>query len=79
MGQCTSGELPPHTSDGTDLNATLQVPENGTDVSPQESPIKRATGHKFSRRSSWSNKFKKNKSKDLSATFNLYDYDYKVR
>ncbi|XP_063877592.1 endonuclease/exonuclease/phosphatase family domain-containing protein 1-like isoform X2 [Scylla paramamosain] len=77
MGQCTSGELPPHTSDGTDLNATLQVPENGTDVSPQESPIKRATGHKFSRRSSWSNKFKKNKSKDLSATFNLYDYDYK--
>ncbi|KAG0728787.1 Endonuclease/exonuclease/phosphatase family domain-containing protein 1 [Chionoecetes opilio] len=78
MGQCTSGELPPHTSDATESNPNQQVPKPSPNVSPQESPFKRAASHKSSRRSSWSNKFgRKHKAKDLSATFNLYDYDYK--
>lgn len=76
MGQCTSGELPPPTTDGVDAQLTQQ--EHNTNGSPEESPIKKTASTKSSRRSSWSAKFgKKSKGKDLSAAFNLYDYDYK--
>lgn len=61
------------------LISFFQPTDKNTSNLVQESPIRRAVGTKFSRRSSWSTKFgKKNKEKDLSATFNLYDYDYKV-
>nr|XP_045617996.1 endonuclease/exonuclease/phosphatase family domain-containing protein 1-like [Procambarus clarkii]XP_045617997.1 endonuclease/exonuclease/phosphatase family domain-containing protein 1-like [Procambarus clarkii] len=81
MGQCTSGELPPPTSDNTDEHQG----ENG-DNSPkkQEKDTLRVSSRKLFRRrssnSSWgSSKFSRgHKAKDLSAAFNMLDYDSKL-
>ncbi|XP_064112900.1 endonuclease/exonuclease/phosphatase family domain-containing protein 1-like isoform X2 [Macrobrachium nipponense] len=80
MGQCTSGDLPPQTSDEADKANE----ENNPGVSPSSSDSHKPSSMKmFRRRSSnttWvSTKFgRRHKTKDLSAAFNLLDYDTKV-
>ncbi|XP_071516679.1 endonuclease/exonuclease/phosphatase family domain-containing protein 1-like isoform X2 [Panulirus ornatus] len=81
MGQCTSGELPPPISDGVDEHIAT---ENGDYQSQPERDTQKSSSRKLFRRrsssSSWvSNKFSRGrKAKDLSAAFNMLDYDAKL-
>nr|XP_053629868.1 endonuclease/exonuclease/phosphatase family domain-containing protein 1-like isoform X2 [Cherax quadricarinatus] len=80
MGQCTSGELPPPTHNNLDEHGA----ENGENSPKQGKETQRSSSLKIFRRrssnSSWvSGKFgKAHKAKDLSAAFNMLEYDSKM-
>ncbi|XP_042882252.1 endonuclease/exonuclease/phosphatase family domain-containing protein 1-like isoform X3 [Penaeus japonicus] len=70
MGQCTSGELPPASSDAVDGEI-----ENGSEKTSNKKFLRRRSST-----TSWvSSKFGRGrKARDLSAAFNLLDYDTKI-
>ncbi|XP_069970948.1 endonuclease/exonuclease/phosphatase family domain-containing protein 1-like [Penaeus vannamei] len=79
MGQCTSGELPPANQDGVDGEIVTE-----RRLSLAENISEKTSNRKFLRRrsstTSWvSSKFGRGrKARDLSAAFNLLDYDAKI-
>lgn len=79
MGQCTSGELPPANQDAVDGEIVTE-----RRLSLAENISEKASNRKFLRRrsstTSWvSSKFGRGrKARDLSAAFNLLDYDAKI-
>ncbi|KAK3867572.1 hypothetical protein Pcinc_026976 [Petrolisthes cinctipes] len=92
MGQCTSGELPPPPSDAVDSHrengkASPSPPVSTSDTTTASSSTSTPNHPKsFSRRhrssistNSWVNRLsRRRKNKDLSATFNLIDFDGKT-
>ncbi|XP_047486342.1 endonuclease/exonuclease/phosphatase family domain-containing protein 1-like isoform X2 [Penaeus chinensis] len=79
MGQCTSGELPPANQDAVDGEIVTE-----RRLSLAENISEKTSNRKFLRRrsstTSWvSSKFGRGrKARDLSAAFNLLDYDAKI-